>query len=357
MSGPDITGELADRIAKDGPISVAAYMEAIAGSYYSSGHVFGKDGDFVTAPEVSQIYGELIGLWCVTAWQALGQPRHINIVECGPGRGTLMADAMRAIGEVIPAFLNAASIHLVERSPALRSQQRTLLRAYDVEWHDDLSTLPYGQLIIIGNEFLDALPVHQYERTAAGWCERLVSYSSCEFSFTTAPLPANVIDETFDDAPVGSIIEHSGAVEDTVKKMAQLCIDRHGVALMIDYGHTQSDIGETLQAVKYHSYHPVLKDPGTADITAHVDFAQVAQTARSEGASVLGPIEQGVWLRRIGASVREAQLCADKTPEAVVTIKESVSRLIDAEGMGTLFKVIALAPREIGSLAGFEVER
>ena len=357
MSGPGISGELADQIAKNGPISVAAYMDAVADSYYASGNVFGKDGDFVTAPEVSQIFGELIGLWCVTAWQALGQPRHINIVECGPGRGTLMADALRAIGEVIPAFLNATAIHLVERSPALRDQQRTLLRAYDVEWHDDLSTLPYGQLIIIGNEFLDALPVHQYERTTAGWCERFVSYSDDEFSFTAAPLPTNVIDDTFDDAPVGSIIEHSEAVEDTVKKLVRLCLDRHGAALMIDYGHTRSDIGETLQAVKNHSYHPVLKDPGTADITAHVDFALVAQTARSEGAHVFGPIEQGVWLQRIGASMREAQLCADKTPETIATIKESVRRLIDTDGMGTLFKVIAMAPREIGPLAGFEVER
>ena len=356
MSGPSISDVLGKRITRDGPISVAKYMEAVAKVYYAGGNVFGKNGDFVTAPEVSQIFGELIGIWCVTAWQALGQPRNLNLIECGPGRGTLIADALRAIKEVAPSFLESASVHLVERSQSLRKQQEKLLEIYNIEWHKDFSTLRNGQVIIIGNEFLDALPTRQFEKTNLGWCERLVNYKHKEFSYCLDSNPTKMIDETYDDACLGSIIEYSEAVEDFIRQMAQLCMDEHGVGLMIDYGHIQSGIGETLQALRNHAYHPILKEPGTADITAHVDFALVEQAARSMGVEIWGPLEQGLWLTRIGANVRQTQLCAGKSTEDIKAIRSGVRRLVEPSSMGSLFKVIAFAPPGVGPLAGFKVE-
>ncbi|MFL2769585.1 MAG: class I SAM-dependent methyltransferase [Rhodospirillaceae bacterium] len=356
MSGPNISDVLGKRINRDGPISVAKYMEAVAKAYYAEGTAFGKDGDFVTAPEVSQIFGELIGIWCVTAWQALGQPRNFNLVECGPGRGTLIADALRAIKDIAPSFLDSASVHLVERSQSLRAQQKERLTIYNAKWHNDFSTIPNGKVIIIGNEFLDALPTRQFQKTNLGWCERLVDYKHKEFSYCLDPNPTNIIDETYNDACLGSIIEYSEAVEDIIKQMAQLCLDDRGVSLMIDYGHIQSGIGETLQALKHHSYHPILKEPGTADITAHVDFALVAQAARSMGVETWGPLEQGLWLRRIGVNIRQTQLCAGKSTEDAKAIRSGVRRLVEPDAMGSLFKVIAFAPPGIGPLAGFKVE-
>ena len=208
--------QLAKQIAEHGPISVAAFMETAIEAYYARGRVFGKEGDFVTAPEISQIFGELIGLWCVTAWQALGQPRDFHLIECGPGRGTLMADVLRTVADVAPSFARSASIHLLERSAALQEEQRKTLAGYHVEWHTDFSTLPDGPLIIIANEFLDAFPITQFVRTTSGWCERLVTHDSNEFSFTVSSLPHPTVDDTFDDAPLGSILEQSEAVMNIV---------------------------------------------------------------------------------------------------------------------------------------------
>ena len=348
-----LVNQLITQIKQHGPISVAAYMSAVADAYYARGRVFGKDGDFVTAPEISQVFGELVGLWCITAWQALGQPRNFQLVECGPGRGTLMADALRTVWDVAPVFARSASLHFIERSEALREEQRRTLAAYDIDWHKDLSTVPDGPVIIIANEFLDALPISQFVRTAAGWSERMVTHGANGLEFEVAPLPNATIDETFDDAPNGSILEQSEAVEKVVSDIAALCAERPGVALLIDYGHMITDVGDTLQAIKNHAFHPVLETPGEADLTAHVDFAAVAQTARSIGASVHGPVEQGLWLNRLGAGVRETQL-SDGKPEAdVAVIRSSIQRLVDPEAMGTLFKVIALGPAGCAPLSGF----
>lgn len=348
-----LVDQLLTQIKQHGPMSVAAYMGAVADAYYARGRVFGKDGDFITAPEISQVFGELVGLWCVTAWQALGQPRNFHLVECGPGRGTLMADALRTVWDVAPAFARSASLHFVERSQALREEQRRTLAAYDIEWHEGLSTLPDGPIIIVANEFLDALPISQFVKTSAGWCERMVTHGADGFEFTVASLPHTAIDETFDDAPTGSILEQSEAVEGAVTEMAALCAERPGIALLIDYGHTITDVGDTLQAIKNHAFHPVLEAPGDADITAHVDFAAVAQTARSTGASIHGPVEQGLWLKRLGAEVRETQLSTGKSKAEATAIRDSVQRLIDPDKMGALFKVIALGPADCVPLSGF----
>ena len=356
MTKTDITQDLVDRITTEGPLSIAAYMESVAKAYYNSGTVFGRGGDFITAPEISQVFGELVGLWCVTTWQALGRPNRINVVECGPGRGTLMADALRAIQGAEPHFLQSMDIHFVERSPALQKQQKIALPDFDVQWHRNLETLPNGPIIILGNEFLDALPIKQYEKTPQGWRERLVDWEGVQFRFVVADTPSPDIDCAFDDAPDGSILERSDAVEAMARQMALFCMAQSGAALMIDYGYSRMDTGDSLQAVRDHAYHEVLTEPGTADITAHVDFSLVAQAVRSEGADVFGPLEQGLWLRRLGATVREAQLCEGKPQDQVRAIRNSIRRLIEPDAMGSLFKAIAFASPGTGTLAGFEVE-
>ncbi len=350
------TDHLIECIQRNGPISFATYMETAVDTYYARGDIFGRSGDFVTAPEISQVFGELIGLWCITAWQGLGQPRDFHLVECGPGRGTLMADIIRTAAKAAPRFGYAASVHLVERSEQLRAEQKNTLTGQNVTWHDDLSTLPQGPMILVANEFLDALPISQYVKTSSGWCERLVNHNGREFVFTAANLPTPNIDNAFNDAPEGSILEHSTAVSDVVSDISELCLERPGIALFIDYGHTRTDIGDTLQAVKNHAYYPALMAPGTADLTAHVDFALVSEAARSAGCRVYGPVEQGLWLKRLGIKVREAQLSEDKSSDEVETIRTSISRLIDAEAMGSLFKVLAIASPHFTALAGFEAE-
>lgn len=351
----ELAATLVAQIEEHGPISIANYMDAVAEVYYARGQVFGKAGDFITSPEISQVFGELVGMWCVTAWQGLGQPRNFNLVECGPGRGTLMADILRTVWDVAPVFARSVSLHLVERSDALRKEQHKTLAAYDIEWHDNLSSLPDGPSILVANEFLDALPISQFVKTGSGWCERLVTHTTDGFAFATSPLPHPDIDHAFDDAPEDSILEHSTAINDVVSEVAALCVERPGVALFIDYGHVLSDIGDTLQAVKNHAYHPILETPGEADLTAHVDFAAVAQSARMQGASVHGPVEQGLWLKRLGATIREAQLCEGKSETDAESIRSSIHRLIDPQGMGSLFKVIALGPPDMPKLSGFEV--
>ncbi len=356
---PKLTGaaqDIASLIQKDGPIKVADYMSLAVEAYYQKENVFGTKGDFVTAPEVSQVFGELIGLWCVTAWQQLGEPRLFNLVECGPGRGTLMSDALRTVAEIAPKFARSADIHLLERSPARRQEQEKTLAAYDVTWLDTLENLPEGPSIFVANEFLDALPVRQYVKTADGWCERLVDIKDQAFVFGCASEPVPVADGAFDDAAPDTLLEVSDAVTAFVTDVAERCMNAPGIALMIDYGHTRSSTGETLQAVKDHKFHPVLSDPGEADLTAHVDFAAVAQAARSAGASVFGPTEQGLWLRRIGATVREAQLCDGKSAEEADAVRAGIRRLIDPEHMGDLFKVLSIAPSGVLTLAGFEAE-
>lgn len=351
---PEVEERLITQINEQGPISFSTYMDAVAEAYYARGTVFGKAGDFITAPEISQVFGEIVGLWCVTAWQALGQPRNFNLVECGPGRGTLMADVLRTVWDIAPAFARSASLHLVERSEALRNEQRKTLAPYDIDWHDDLSTVPDGPVILVANEFLDALPVSQFIKTPSGWCERLVTHDAHEFQFATAPLPHPDIGDAFNDAPTNSILEQSSAVQQATSDIATLCVDNPGAALLIDYGHILSDVGDTVQAVKNHSYHPVLKSPGDADITAHVDFAAVAQSARAQGASIHGPVEQGPWLKRLGVEIRETQLSEGKTDTEKQAIQSSIHRLIDPQEMGTLFKVIALGPKGIAPFSGFE---
>jgi NADH dehydrogenase [ubiquinone] 1 alpha subcomplex assembly factor 7 len=344
-----IADALADLIRRDGPLTVAAYMDAVAQAYYGRGDVFGSEGDFITAPEISQTFGELIGLWCAVVWRNMGAPKSFALVECGPGRGTLMSDLLRAAARV-PGFTAAASIHLVERSAALQTQQRKKLEGREVTWHEDITALPEGPSILIANEFLDALPIHQFEKTAAGWAERHVALDERGgFGFILKPI-------TLEHAPhaaTGEIFEISPATIDVVTHIAARIAKYNGAALLIDYGHKRTAIGETLQAVKKHKPCGIFEVPGTADLTAHVDFDAVARAAGKAGAKVHGPLEQGAWLNRLGIKLRGLQLAKSKDAATARTIESGIRRLTEPDAMGVLFKVMALTHPALVTPDGF----
>ena len=345
MSGADLTS----RIRRDGPISVADYMNAVTETYYARGDVFGADGDFITAPEISQTFGELIGLWCAVVWQHMGTPQKFHLVECGPGRGTLMSDLLRAAARM-PGFLAAADIHLVERSAALKALQRTALKDHTVIWHENLNDVPTGPLILVANEFLDALPIRQFERTADGWMEHFVAVAD-DGTFGITLKPA-----TLTDAPAatpGEIFETSPATVSFVGDLSARIAQHGGAALMIDYGHKVTAAGDTLQAVKKHKPCGIFETPGEADLTAHVDFAAVAAAAKHAGLTVHGPLEQGTWLSRLGIKLRGLQLAKGKSPEVAQSLESGIRRLTEADAMGALFKVIALTHPALATPDGF----
>jgi NADH dehydrogenase [ubiquinone] 1 alpha subcomplex assembly factor 7 len=341
---------LSAHIRREGPLNVADYMAASAEVYYGRPDVFGAKGDFITAPEVSQVFGELVGLWCVVTWQQMGSPAKFNLVECGPGRGTLMSDALRAAAHV-SEFAKAADVHLVERSAALKEKQRDALKDRDVTWHDDLAGVPAGPTILIANEFLDALPIRQFEKTAEGWGERYVDMDKPgRFAFILRPVPG-FPDPT--NAAVGAVCEVSPAVDAFVEATAEHLVRDGGAALFFDYGHVHSGLGDTLQAVKDHRFHGVLESPGEADLTAHVDFARVAQVAAAKGARIHGPVEQGAWLERLGIQQRGERLKAGRSRDVAAGIDAGIQRLTASDAMGKLFKVIALTSPGAPAPEGF----
>lgn len=361
LSQNDLARKLAQRIATSGPISVADYMAEALGhpefGYYRGKDPFGVAGDFTTAPEISQMFGELIGLWCANSWLALGKPTPFILAELGPGRGTLMADALRAI-ETVPACRAAAGIHLIENSPSMRERQRQTLSDMDVSWHDTVGDLPMAPAVFIANEFFDALPVEQFVRHGDGWHQRLVdlSDSETELVFTHAPTPYPTEDlPAAADAPaeVGAILETSPVAQQIAGEIARRIRSHTGAALIVDYGYAAPAIGDTLQAIRQHGYAPILEQPGEADLTAHVDFSALATSARSAGAACWGAITQGEFLRRLGIEARAGALAAEAAPEQKADIETALERLIGDAQMGTLFKVLAIGPRAADPPAGF----
>ncbi|MCP5368542.1 MAG: SAM-dependent methyltransferase [Hyphomicrobiales bacterium] len=350
------------RITADGPITVAQYMEAALThprfGYYMGRDPLGQDGDFTTAPEVSQMFGELLGLWCAVTWQQMGSPAALNLVELGPGRGTLMADALRA-ARLMPGFADALRVQLVEASPTLRDRQRfaleTTVPGTEVAWHDNLDTLPQGPMVLLANEFFDALPVRQYQRTAEGWCERLVGLDGDDLVFLLSMPMARVpaIPEALEESPAGSLFEVRPGAEAAAYAIGQHVARFGGAALVIDYGHGRSACGETLQAVKAHKYHDVLADPGLADLTAHVDFQALGEAAREAGARTFELTTQGEFLDRLGLAERARTLLQNATPDQAKEIEAAYRRLIDPEEMGTLFKVLCLAHPDMPPPPGF----
>ena len=345
-------------IARDGPISVARFMAEALGhpthGYYARGDPFGRAGDFITAPEVSQMFGELIGLWCAHSWGQMDRPPRFVLVELGPGRGTLLADALRA-ARIEPEFLRAALLHLVETSPALKAKQRESLADIPVVWHDDIAGVPDGPLIAIANEFFDALPIRQFERTERGWRERLVTLdeSRDSFAFTLAQAPPPEVPAAGRRGK-GGIAEVSPAAIELARVLGARVARDGGAALIIDYGEIEGGAGDTLQAVRRHRPWPRLARPGSADLTAHVDFAALARAAREAGAAVHGPRPQGEFLRALGIEERARRLLAGASDAQAREIRSALVRLIDERRMGGLFKVLCLAHPELPTPAGYE---
>ena len=351
---------LADEIAAHGPMTVATFMATAMchpeHGYYMTRDPLGREGDFVTAPEVSQMFGELIGLWCVAGWQQMGCPAEFMLVELGPGRGTLMADALRAIATV-PACRAALDIHLVEISPLLKAAQAKTLGAYHITWHDNLASAPEGPMLLVTNELYDALPIHQFLRTPDGWRERLVDVAPEGFRFVLAELPTPataLVSGVANGASLGSVAEVSAAGVGLTHEIGRRIAASGGLALIIDYASDQGPIGDTLQAVRRHGHHPVLDDPGEADISARVDFTTLIRVAGEAGAQAFGPVNQGDFLISLGIEARAEILSRNATSTQRADIGEALERLVGPGEMGCLFKVLAITAKDAPPPAGFD---
>jgi NADH dehydrogenase [ubiquinone] 1 alpha subcomplex assembly factor 7 len=335
-------------IAAEGPISVAHYMAESNARYYAARDPLGTAGDFVTAPEISQMFGELIGLWLTDLWHRAGLPDPAHYVELGPGRGTLARDALRAAAR----HGLSPQVHFVETSPALVAMQRSAFPA--ANWHEDLATLPAdAPLLMIANEFLDALPVRQLVRTPAGWRERMVGLQDGRLAFVAGDQPMDAaLALEHAAAPDGAIVEISPAAAAVVRAASERVVRQGGAALFLDYGHAALPEGSTLQAVRAHRGVDPLQSPGEADLTAHVDFSLVADVAAAAGARVDGPVEQGAFLGALGIAARAAAL-AEAAPGQAEAVRAAHDRLVAPEAMGSLFKAIAIVAPDWPEPAGF----
>jgi SAM-dependent MidA family methyltransferase len=353
--------EIKRLIKASGPMPVWRYMELCLThpqhGYYVSRDPLGREGDFTTSPEVSQMFGELLGLWAASVWKALGSPSLLRLIELGPGRGTMMADALRAL-RVLPPLYQALSIHLVEINPVLREKQKAALAgARSIEWHDNIDEVPEGPAVILANEYFDVLPIHQVVKRETGWHERTVEIDGngkLGFGFAAEPMPRFevLLPPLVRAAPVGAVFEWRPDAE--IMKIAIRMRNQGGAALIIDYGHIRSDAGDTFQAIARHSFADPLKNPGQADVTAHVDFQALARAAEDVGARVHGPVPQGEFLTRLGIETRALSLMAKATHEVSEDISSALKRLIGGgrSGMGSMFKVLAVSEPNLISLAG-----
>lgn len=325
--------------------------------YYVSRAPLGQKGDFITAPEVSQMFGELLGLWAASVWQTMGSPSVLRLVELGPGRGTMMADALRAL-RILPPLHQTLSVHLVEINPVLRKTQKaTLSDERDVSWHERIDQVPDGPTIIFANEYFDVLPIHQMVKGKSGWHERVIDIDSAGnlgFAAAAEPVPhfEALLPPAVRAAPFGAVFEWRPDAE--IMKLATRVRAQGGAALIIDYGHLRSAAGDTLQAIARHNFVDPLTTPGLADVTAHVDFEALATAAEACGARVHGPVTQGDFLRRIGIKTRAAALMANASPKIRDDISGALQRLVGGERgeMGSMFKVLGVAGAQLASLPG-----
>jgi SAM-dependent MidA family methyltransferase len=361
-----LQAELRKLIKSSGPMPVWRYMALCLThprhGYYAARDPLGREGDFTTAPEISQMFGELLGLWVASVWKAIGSPPVLRLIELGPGRGTMMADALRAL-RVLPPLYQSLSVHLVEINPVLRDKQKsTLTGVRNIAWHERLDEVPDGPSVILANEYFDVLPIHQVVKREAGWHERVVEIDgNGELVFGTAAEPTPRFEALLPPlvraAPVGAVFEWRPDAE--IMRIATRVRDQGGAALIIDYGHLRSDVGDTFQAIARHSFTDPLKNPGQADITAHVDFQALARAAEDLGAQVHGPVPQGDFLKRLGIETRAVTLMAKTTPEISEDISGALKRLIGGGrgGMGSMFKVLAVSEPRLTVLAGFADEQ
>ncbi|WP_114394287.1 class I SAM-dependent methyltransferase [Oleisolibacter albus] len=350
---------IARRITLDGPLGVGDYMALCLGhpqhGYYTTRDPLGTAGDFTTAPEISQMFGELLGVWAAQCWLQMGQPAPVHLVELGPGRGTLMADALRATAR-IPGFHAALRLHLVETSPVLRQRQAAALRSVAPVWHDRLAEVPEGPLLLLANEFFDALPIRQFERGPLGWGERKVGLDETgALVWRLDRRPGDcLVPPPLRPAPPGSVVERAPLGEAIAAEIGARLARCPGSALIVDYGYEGPALGDTLQAMRSHAFVPVLERPGEADLTAHVDFTALAGSARQAGAAAWGTRTQGDFLRRLGIDMRAAALKRVATPAQATDIELARHRLTGDDAMGRLFKVLALTSPALPAPAGFD---
>jgi SAM-dependent MidA family methyltransferase len=346
------------RIASEGPISVAQYMTICLGDpeagYYTTREPFGRGGDFTTAPEISQMFGELIGATLLSAYEAIGAPDQFELVELGPGRGTLMSDLLR-MAALRPAFLEAARLNLVEMSPRLRQiQQGTLDKSpLKPEFRDTFQDVPDGPMLLVANEFFDALPFHQFFKTPDGWLERQIGLdegNDLTFGVGAAKLPESALPASCVNSPLGTILETQPAANAIAEDIGRRLARCGGAALFIDYGYLKTAAGDTLQALYKHAFDDVLTHPGEADLTTHVNFEALAAAAVRGGAKALPAMTQGDFLLQSGLLERAGSLGAGKSHKEQEAIRDAVERLAAADQMGELFKVLTVTGTETSFL-------
>jgi SAM-dependent MidA family methyltransferase len=356
--GTRLTTPLAEKIKSliraNGPISVTDYFALCLADpehgYYRTREPFGRHGDFITAPEISQLFGEMVGIFMVHAWQRHGTPTEVRLVEIGPGRGTMMADMLRVIKRIAPAVFDDLHVHLVETSDRLRGVQRVTLETYStkISWHDSFEDVPEGFTLVAANELFDAIPIRQFVKTPTGFRERLVGLGAEDeliFAAGIATLDPDWLPVPAASVPDGTIFEISPARQAVMQALCERLKTFGGSALIIDYGHMVTGFGDTLQAVRNHDYDPPLAHPGEADLTSHVDFEDLAKVAVSMGVHLNGGLRQGEFLYGLGLAERSSALARDKQPIEQRLIAAAVDRLAGegAGKMGELFKVIAVS--------------
>jgi len=350
-------------IETEGPIPVSRYMALCLSDprhgYYTTRDPLGAAGDFTTAPEISQMFGELIGLWCAEVWRAMGAPRLFCLAELGPGRGTLMKDLLRA-AKVVPDFARAAEIHLIETSPVLTERQKHTLAETGarIHWHANADSLPEGPLIAVANEFVDALPIDQFVKTKEGWRERRVGIAGGKLAFgldqAIVPGIAESLPPRLRKAFADSVLERRDLAP--LRGLARRVVKFGGAALIVDYGHRRTTLAHTLQAVRAHEFADPLELPGEADLTSLVDFEALANTVGALGAKPCGPIAQGVFLRRLGIEPRAQRLKQNADPKTRADIDAALHRLVGEQPrqMGELFKAFAFTHPELPAPPAFD---
>lgn len=366
-----MTTPLADKIKTlirmNGPISVTDYFALCLADpdygYYRTREPFGAGGDFITAPEISQLFGEMVGIFMVHAWQQHGSPTPVNLVEVGPGRGTMMLDMLRVIRKLAPALFESLDVHMVETSERLRGVQRVTLEAFSakITWHSAFEDVPPGFTLIAANELFDAIPIRQFVKTPTGFRERLVGLDADDnlaFGIGVATIDPTLLPTGTGAEPDGTVFEVAPARQAVMNALCTRLKQNGGSALIIDYGHLATSFGDTLQAVLHHDYDPPLAHPGQADLTSHVDFGDLARIARATGIQINGAMHQGDFLYGLGLAERASRLANGKAEAEQRAIAVAVDRLAGAgEGkMGELFKVMAVSSPSV-TLAPFRAVR
>ena len=351
----ELRAALLRQIRAQGPISLADYMAQCLlhprHGYYATRDPLGRAGDFTTAPEISQMFGEVLGLQLAQVWMDQGAPNPFTLAELGPGRGTLMADMLRATSRV-PGFHDALSLHLVEASAPLRAAQATRLAQYHPVWHDSADTLPDLPLYLIANEFFDALPIRQFLRQGDGWAERMVGAKGDALCFgLSPPAPLDALAHRLDDTGQGQIVETRAPAEPVMEAVSTRIMAHGGYALIVDYGDWRSR-GDTMQALRAHRFDDPLAHPGAADLTAHVDYEALARAAHPLRATAL--TTQGALLERLGITARAHALARGLSGESLADHLAAHRRLTHPDEMGHLFKALGLTHPHAPAPPGFD---